>query len=96
MCQEPHSKPINNPGFWTVLPVPQKIHMYKISVSVSLKISKFTVLGRIHTNQLINCCSDVSTIVFSNQSSVFFYYFVVASKHVRESHNHTHPKGAAP
>ena len=39
------------------------------------KISKFTVLGHVHTNQLINCCSDVSTIMFSNQSSILLYRF---------------------
>ena len=47
--------------------------MSKTSVSVLFKISNFTVLGRIHTNRLINCCSDMSTIAFSDQSSVFFY-----------------------
>ena len=31
------------------------------------------VLGRIHTNRLINCCSDMSTIVFSDQSSILLY-----------------------
>ena len=31
------------------------------------------VLRHIHTNRLINCCSDMSTIVFSDQSSIFFY-----------------------
>ena len=29
-------------------------------------------LSCIHTNQLINCCSDMSTIMFSDQSSIFF------------------------
>ena len=37
------------------------------------------VLGRIPTNRLINCCSDMSTIMFSDQSSVFFYILQWAS-----------------
>ena len=46
-----------------------------------LKILKFfpslsSVLGHIHTNRLINCCSDMSTIVSSNQSNVFSLFFL--------------------
>ena len=33
------------------------------------------VLGHIHTNRLINCCSDMSTIMFSDQSSILLYTF---------------------
>ena len=33
-------------------------------------------------NQLINCCSDMSTIVFSDQSSVFFISISVGGHQV--------------
>ena len=48
-----------------------------IFVSVFLQIPKFSkfqifwFLGCFHTNRLINCCSDMSTIVSSDQSNVF-------------------------
>ena len=38
-----------------------EFRMYKTYVSVSLKISKFMVLGHIHINRLLNCCSDMMT-----------------------------------
>ena len=37
-------------------------------------------LGRIHINRLINCCSEMSTTVSSNQSSVFFIYVSVRDR----------------
>ena len=49
--------------------------MYKTSVGVLFKIFKFYSLGHVHTNRLINCCSDMSTTVFSNQSSILLYTF---------------------
>ena len=43
------------------------------------------VLGHIHTNQLIHCCSDVSTIMFSNQSSVLFINILVGRYQVPQN-----------
>ena len=57
------------------MPVPHKFYNEQdLCECLIQNFNIFMVLSRIHTNRLINCCSDVSTIIFSNQSSVSFIY----------------------
>ena len=47
-------------------------------MSVFFQISQILrFLGHIHINHELTCCSDVSTIVSSNQSSVFYIFISV-------------------
>ena len=74
MFQVSHAKPINTSSPWTVVPVPLKFYKEQdLCECLIQNFNIFPVLSHIHTNRLINCCSDVSTIVFSDQSSIFFY-----------------------
>ena len=59
---------------WTVVPISHKFYNEQdLCECLIQNFNIFTVLSRIHTNRLINCCPDMSTIMFSDQSSVFLY-----------------------
>ena len=62
------------------MPVPHKFYNEQdLCECLIQNFNIFTILSCIHTNRSINCCSDVSTIVFFDQSSVFFYILQWAS-----------------
>ena len=51
-------------------------------MSVFFEISQILrFLGRIHINHELTCCSDVSTIVSSNQSSLFYIFISVTDSY---------------